>query len=76
MTTLMYKLIASVVGAFFAAGTLYLVVQYIQDSGKQEDQLENLTDQLRLREQIDESVRTSPRDVQSAIELLRRRQNP
>lgn len=48
----------------------------IQDSGRNEERLDNLKDQLEVRSNIDAEVRNAPRDVESALELLRHRQNP
>ena len=64
-----------------AAGTVLVaillgwwLIHFIQDTGKTELKLENLQEQIEVRRQIDDAIRTAPRDVESALELLRRRQ--
>lgn len=59
------------------AGLLvWMTIHSIQSNAVAEERLDNLTNQIETRERIDVQVRNSPSDAQSAIELLRRRQNP
>lgn len=65
------------VGGVLLAGTLvWTMIHFIQDTGKTEEKLENLRDQIEVREQIDEAITSAPTDVNVAIELLEQRQNP
>jgi len=65
------------VGGVFLAGLIgWGVIHFIQDTGRTEEKLENLQDQLEIREQIDEAITDAPTGVDDAIELLQRRQNP
>lgn len=70
------KALGSLLGGLLLVGLLWLGVSFIKDSGRTEVELDTLKDQLELRESIDENIRNAPIDVDSAIELLRRRQNP
>jgi hypothetical protein len=54
-----------------AIGLGYLTIQWLQDTGKQELQIEQLENQIDLRRQIDEADRTSPRNATDADSLLR-----
>lgn len=64
------------VGLVFGAITAgWVLIQRIQDSGKAELKIEQLETNIRVRNQIDEGVRTSPRDVDSALRLLELRQS-
>lgn len=55
---------------------LWMTIHTIQSNAVAEERLDVLKDQIETRERIDVQVRNSPNDAQSAIELLRRRQNP
>lgn len=60
-----------VFGAIIAGWTL---IQRIQDSGRADLKIEQLETNIQVREAIDEGIRTAPRDVDSALRLLERRQ--
>lgn len=65
------------VGGVLLVGTIaWLLIHFIQDTGKTQEKLENLQDQLEVREQIDEAIGDAPTDVDAAIQLLEQRQNP
>ena len=49
----------------------YKTIQYVQNTGRGELLLEQLQEQINLREEIDEADRTSPRDSDAADSLLR-----
>lgn len=53
-----------------AIGIGYLTIQRIQDTGRQELQIEQLQDQIDLRKRIDDAVRTSPTSVDAADRVL------
>lgn len=63
-------------GVLAATLTMYLVIQFVQGTGRAEQKLENLRDQIEVREQIDEAITDAPTDVDAALRLLRERQNP
>lgn len=48
----------------------YFLTQQLKDSGKQELQIEQLRDQLEIRERIDDAIRNSPTTSDGAVELL------
>lgn len=70
------RLVLLVGGVLLAGITVWTTIRFIQDTGKTEAKLENLRDQLEVREQIDEAITTAPSDVDAATELLQQRQNP
>jgi len=53
-----------------------LTIRFVQNTGRTEEKLDNLHDQIEIREQIDEAISNSPSSVGRSIELLERRQNP
>lgn len=66
-----------VVGVATVLAVILLVlwmIHFIQDTGRTELRLETLQEQIEVRRQIDDAISTAPRDVESALELLRRRQ--
>lgn len=71
-----YRLGLIVAGVLAAILAAWYLTTTLVNTGRQEEQLDNLKDQLELRNEIDTSIRNAPSDVQSAIELLQRRQNP
>jgi hypothetical protein len=71
-----YRVVTAVVGALAAGMTVFFLIRFIQDTGRTEQRLENLQDQIELREQIDNAISNTPTSVDSAIELLQQRQNP
>lgn len=65
------------VGGVLVAGLIVtLVIRFIQDTGRTEEQLDNLKNQIEVRGRIDEAIGNTPSNVDAAIELLERRQNP
>jgi hypothetical protein len=69
-----YKIAAGAASVLVAIGLVFWLIHFIQDTGKTELKLESLQEQLEVRSQIDEAIRTAPSDVDAALELLRRRQ--
>lgn len=51
------------------------VLQYIRSSERNTVKVEQLRDQIEIRERIDEAISNSPSNVSAAIELLQRRQD-
>lgn len=68
------KMVVAVATALVATLLGWWLIHYIQDTGKTELKLENLQEQIEVRREIDAAIRTAPRDVESSLELLRRRQ--
>jgi hypothetical protein len=59
-----------VVSVLVAIGIGFLMIQRIQDSGKQELQIEQLERQIEARERIDEAIISSPTNSDSARGVL------
>lgn len=66
--------------ALVATLILYGMIQWWESSIEQETrdqiQLEQQQTNTRIKDQVDEAIRNSPVDADSAIEWLRRRQTP
>jgi hypothetical protein len=73
MFTLRLKLI--LLGILISTLTVAGTIHYIRNTGRSAEKVENLQNQVIVRERIDESIRRAPRDVDAALRLLRERQN-
>ena len=62
-------------GLVTALGLGIYVLQYIRSSERNTIKVEQLRDQIEIRERIDEAISNSPSNVSAAIELLQRRQD-
>jgi len=65
-----YRILILVGLVLGATGIGYLTIQRIQDTGRQELQIEQLQDQIDLRKRIDDATRTSPTNVDDADRVL------
>lgn len=64
------RIMLLVAGVSVAMGLGWLVIQQIQNTGRQEIQIEQLEEGLEIRRRIDESQRNAPTNVDGANSVL------